>query len=165
MFKFIRLQKDKYWFRLKRYLMNIIQSKKSDKTIAWSYSLGTFVAVFPTPGFSTFIGLALIGLFRQLNKMAVLMAMVVWNAVTVVPVYWFSFKIGQKLAWADETTLFRFEWANNLLQYFKDFIVGNLFITIPISILSYFIALILLKRSRIIRRKRAIHKYKKGLML
>ncbi len=165
MFQFLRVQKDKYWFRSKRYLLNIIKSKKSDKNIAWSYSLGTFVAVFPTPGFSTFIGLALIGLFRQLNKMAILMAMVVWNAVTVVPVYYFSFKIGQSLALTDETNLFMYEWANNLLQYFKDFIVGNLFITIPISILSYFVALILLKRSRIIRRKRAIHKYKKGIVL
>ncbi|GAA5036852.1 hypothetical protein GCM10011506_32480 [Marivirga lumbricoides] len=140
--------------------MNILKSNKSDHTIAWSYSLGTFIAVFPTPGFSTFIGLGLIAIFRQINKMAVLLAMVVWNAVTVVPVYWFSFKIGQNLALTDETTLFRFEWANNLLQYFKDFIVGNLFITIPISILSYFIAKALLKKSRIAREKRSNAKLK-----
>ena len=101
-----------------------------------------------------------IAIFRQINKMAVLLAMVVWNAFTVVPVYWFSFKIGQNLALTDETTLFRFEWANNLLQYFKDFIVGNLFITIPISILSYFIAKALLKKSRIAREKRSNAKLK-----
>lgn len=165
MFKYLRLQKDKYWFRLKRYIMQIIKSKKSDKNIAWSYSLGTFIAVFPTPGFSTFIGLALLGIFKQLNKIAILLSMVVWNAVTVVPVYWFSFKIGQNLALTEETTLFSYEWANNALQYFKDFIVGNLFITIPVSVLSYFIAILLLKHSRIVRRKRAIHKYKKGLLL
>ena len=165
MFKYLRVQKDKFWFRLKRYIMNIIKSKKSDKTIAWSYSIGTFIAVFPTPGFSTFIGLAVLGIFRQLNKMAILLSMVVWNAVTVVPVYWFSFKIGQSLAITDETNFFQYEWANNLIQYFKDFIVGNLFITIPISVISYFLALLLLKHSRIARRKRAIHKYKKGLLL
>jgi len=165
MIKYLRIQKDKYWFRLKRYLMQIIKSKKSDKNIAWSYSLGTFIAVFPTPGFSTFIGLALLSIFKQLNKMAILLSMVVWNAVTVVPVYWFSFKIGQNLALTEETTLFNYEWANNAFQYFKDFIVGNLFITIPVSVLSYFIAILLLKHSRIVRRKRAIHKYKKGLLL
>lgn len=159
MFKFLRHQKNKYWFRLKRYLMNILKSNKSDHTIAWSYSLGTFVAVFPTPGFSTFIGLGLIAIFRQINKMAVLLAMVVWNAFTVVPIYWFSFKIGQSLALTETTTLFANDIANQILQYFKDFIVGNLFITIPITIISYFVAKLLLKKSRVVREKRAFSKF------
>ncbi len=138
--------------------MGILHSHKSDKTIAWSYAIGTFIAVFPTPGFSTLIGLALLGIFRQLNKMAVLLSMAIWNALTVIPVYWFSFKIGQALSLSERTTLFSNALANDIFQYFKQFIIGNLFITIPVSILSYFVAILLLRKSRRIRLNRAAEK-------
>ncbi|MBK6264455.1 DUF2062 domain-containing protein [Marivirga sp. S37H4] len=163
MIQFFNFHRDKYWFRLKRYVMGILKSHKSDKTIAWSYSLGTFVAILPTPGFSTFIGLALIAVFKQLNKMAVLLAMIIWNIFTVVPVYWFSFKIGQMLSITSTTTLFSNGLANEILQYLKEFMVGNLLITIPVSIISYFVAMVLLRKSRLMREKRAMGKFKSGI--
>lgn len=149
--KYLQFYKDKYWFLLKRYTQEILRSDKSDHLIATSYALGTLIAVFPTPGFSTAIGLGLLALFKKLNKIAVLLSMLVWNGFTVLPIYWLSFKIGKRIATSLPHIDFGIEWLNTFLLFLKQFALGNLVITIPISIGSYFLAVVLLKLARRMR--------------
>jgi len=139
---------DKYRFKLKRYWHEVLTSDKSDHIIAISYAIGTEIAIFPTPGFSTAIGFALLAIFKQLNKMAVLLSMLVWNALTVLPVYWASFKVGSFISSSIPPIDTRFEWLNTTILYFKQFVIGNLAVTIPISIISYFVARAILQWSR-----------------
>lgn len=149
--KYLQFYKDKYWFLIKRYTQEILLSDKSDHMISVSYALGTMIAVFPTPGFSTAIGLGLLAIFKKLNKIAVLLSMMVWNAVTVLPIYWLSFKIGKRIATSLPNIDFGIEWLNTFLLYLKQFALGNLVITIPISFGSYFLAMLLLKLARRMR--------------
>ena len=129
-------------------------SEKSDHMIALSFAIGTEVAIFPTPGFSTAIGFGLLAIFKQLNKMAVFISMLIWNAFTVLPIYWLSYQVGNSLNEYLPEINTEIEWLASVILFFKQFAIGNLMVTIPISILSYFIARILLSSGRKSRWKR-----------
>ena len=146
-----RFYKDKFIFKLKRYIIAILISDKSDVSIALSYSFGTLIALLPTPGFSTAIGIGFIAVFKQLNKMAVLLSMLVWNGITIIPVYWLSFKLGTSISNSLPAIDVKNETIRQVLLYFKQFVLGNLALTIPIAIGSYFLALILLRLARKMR--------------
>ncbi len=141
-----------YRFKLKRYMHNILTSDKSDHLIATSYAIGSAIALFPTPGFSTAIGLAFLAIFKKLNKVAVLLSMLVWNAVTVLPIYWLSYKVGENISSTIPPVKTDYDWINSAVLFFKQFIMGNLVITIPLAIISYFVARAILKWSRERRR-------------
>jgi uncharacterized protein (DUF2062 family) len=113
-----------------------------------SYSFGTLIALLPTPGFSTAIGIGFITVFKQLNKMAVLLSMLVWNAITIIPIYWLSFKIGSQISNSLPDVEVQNETIRQILLFFKQFALGNLALTIPIAIGSYFLAIILLRLAR-----------------
>jgi uncharacterized protein (DUF2062 family) len=120
-------------------------------SIALSYSFGTLIALLPTPGFSTAIGIGFITIFKQLNKMAVMLSMLVWNAITIIPIYWLSFKIGTHISNSLPDVEVENETLRQFLLYFKQFALGNLALTIPIAIGSYFLAIILLRLARKMR--------------
>jgi len=149
--KRLRYYKDKFIFKLKRYTIAVLNSDKSDMSIALSYSFGTLIALLPTPGFSTAIGIGFITIFKQLNKMAVLLSMLVWNAITIIPIYWLSFKIGTHISNSLPDVEVQNETLRQVLLYFKQFALGNLALTIPIAVGSYFLAIILLQLARKMR--------------
>ncbi len=146
---------DKFQFYLKRHFVEVIKSNTSDRSIAWGYALGTFVAVLPTPGISTLIGFALIAVFKQINKISVFIAMAVWNAFTVLPMYWLSHRIGHFLFASESTFHFRFELLDQIYQYSRRFLIGNLFVSIPLAIISYYLALFMVRKFRVVRELRA----------
>jgi uncharacterized protein (DUF2062 family) len=147
----LRFYKDKYIFKLKRYTIAVLTSDKSDVSIALSYAFGTLIALLPTPGFSTAIGIGFMTIFKQLNKMAVLLSMMVWNAITIIPVYWLSYKLGSSISNSLPDVEVQNETIRQILLFFKQFALGNLALTIPISIASYFLAILLLQLARRMR--------------
>lgn len=147
----LRYYKDKFIFKLKRYTIAVLNSDKSDVSIALSYSFGTLVALLPTPGFSTAIGIGFITVFKQLNKMAVLLSMLVWNAITIIPIYWLSYRIGSRISSSLPDVDVQNEIIRQVLLFFKQFALGNLALTIPIAIGSYFLAIMLLRLARKMR--------------
>lgn len=146
--RYFRYYRDKFVFKLKRYTISVLNSDKSDVSIALSYAFGTLIALLPTPGFSTAIGVGFLAIFKQLNKMAVLLSMLVWNAITIIPVYWLSFKIGTHISNGLPDVEIENETLRQVLLFIKQFALGNLALTIPISIGSYFLAMILLRLAR-----------------
>ncbi|MGM0582498.1 MAG: DUF2062 domain-containing protein [Bacteroidota bacterium] len=147
----LRYYKDKFVFKLKRYTIAVLTSDKSDVSIALSYSFGTLIALLPTPGFSTAIGVGFITVFKQLNKMAVLLSMLVWNGITIIPIYWLSYKIGSRISNSLPDVEVQNETIRQILLFFKQFALGNLALTIPIAIGSYFLAILLLRLARKMR--------------
>jgi uncharacterized protein (DUF2062 family) len=83
--------------------------------------------------------------------MAVLLSMLVWNAITIIPIYWLSFKIGTHISNSLPDVEVKNETLRQVLLYFKQFALGNLALTIPIAIASYFMAIVLLRLARKMR--------------
>lgn len=119
--------------------MEVIRTKTSDHSVAMGFAVGSFVAILPTPGISFLIGIGIIAIFKTLNKYALFLAMLVWNIWTLAPIYWASYEIGQAIFGdADMITFDVDEW-DQVYEYSLRFVVGNLFLSIPISVLCYFL--------------------------
>lgn len=145
---YLRRYFKKLRYKTKRHFIEVLQSKTSDKSIAWGFAIGTFIAILPTPGFSILLGFLMIAIFKKINKIAVLISMAVWNGITVIPIYWASIKLGNLLFGKSPVIYVQFELLNQLISYTLRFLFGNLIITIPISILSFYVALLITKRFR-----------------
>lgn len=115
-------------------------SKSSDHIIALSLAIGSFIAVFPTPGVSIFITLFVAAIFKKLNRVALLLSQGIWNAFTVLPIYWLSLKVGRFIFPSEAIHEFRWEWMTIFIDFVKRFMIGNLFVSIPLSIITYYLA-------------------------
>lgn len=79
------------WFRA------MLMLDDSSHRIALGAAIGMFIAMTPTVGIQMVIVLTLALLTRRwfrFNKVAALLAVYVSNPLTVVPIYWFSYKLG-----------------------------------------------------------------------
>ncbi len=151
----LKYQLRKFRFRLKRHFVDVIKFKTSDRSVALGYALGTFVAILPTPGISVFLGILIVAIFKNVNKVAVFIAMAIWNVWTVIPLYWLSIKIGDLIFHNQTVIHFRFELLNQIFDYTRRFLVGNLVISIPFSILTYYSGRWGLRKFRMHRLKRS----------
>jgi uncharacterized protein (DUF2062 family) len=149
----IKRQKNRFVFKFKRDFVEVLNSEKSHQSFALSFGFGTFISIIPTPGFCTIIGLALITIFKQLNKIAVIIALALYNAVTIIPFYWMGLVVGGFIFGEAPINHAEIDYTNLVVQYGMRFIVGTLVVIIPFSIISYFFAFWLIDR---VRRKRKI---------
>ncbi|MEP3386845.1 MAG: DUF2062 domain-containing protein [Reichenbachiella sp.] len=131
--------KNSFTFKLKRHFLEVLRTKTSDHSVAMGFAIGSFVAILPTPGISILIGIAIVAIFKKINKYALFLAMIVWNIWTLAPIYWASYEIGQAIFGDSEVVVWEFEQLDQVFEYTRRFMVGNLFLSIPISVLSYFL--------------------------
>ena len=115
----------------------LFQADVSPAKLAQGFALGTFISILPTPGLNILLATALLGLFKELNRMALFTALTVWNTLVVAPLYALSGKLGALL------------FTTKLLQgigIFIDaylspkvahFIVGNVTLAVMITAVSY----------------------------
>lgn len=78
-------------------LRSILMLDDSAHSIALGTAIGMFIALTPTVGIQMLIVLCvafLTGPFFRFNKIASLITVYVSNPLTIVPIYWFDYKIG-----------------------------------------------------------------------
>ncbi|MEQ9425397.1 MAG: DUF2062 domain-containing protein [Cyclobacteriaceae bacterium] len=121
-----------------QHFQEVIKTKTSSQSIAVGFSIGTFISILPTTGFGFLLGLLVIAIFKRVSKYGLILAMLIWNPLTVAPLYVLSYKLGdwltvQNIAFIELTPFQKF------LDYSKTFLLGNIIINLPISVLSYFL--------------------------
>lgn len=131
--------------RLLRYYVGIISQKTSVKSVAFSFALGTFFAVLPTPGFGAFIGLFLAYLFKRLNSLSLMITFAIWNPLVLTPVYFLNFKIGDLIVKSANVGEGGFPFLSTILEYSQSFLAGSLVTSVVISFMSYFMVYYLIK--------------------
>ena len=81
-------------------LRSILMLDDTPHSIALGTSIGMFVGMTPTVGIQMLIVLAIAFLVQplfRLNKVAAVLTVYVTNPLTVIPVYWFNYKVGTLL--------------------------------------------------------------------
>ncbi|WKN42807.1 DUF2062 domain-containing protein [Tunicatimonas pelagia] len=123
--------------KIVQFIERLIQPESSSQAIALSFSLGTLIAILPTPGFGIFIGLLLILVFRMLNKIAMVLAITMWNPLLQLPVYYASYWLGSVLLNRSAPTVIEESWITLLTRHTQAFLVGNSVLAALISVFSY----------------------------
>ncbi len=141
----------KVLFKFKRYLAEILTSDDSDEAVARGFALGTFIAILPTPGINIPICLLLMFLFKKINKLGVFLSLAIWNAFTMIPLYWLSYELGQWIFSDAPITFFDIDWLNRFMTYGRHFLFGNVIMAGFIATLSYFTIVMMVRRFRKVR--------------
>ena len=125
--------------QLGQHLSEVIRIKKSTHSIALGFSIGTFISILPTPGFSILIGLLILLIFKKVNKIAMLAAFVIWNPLVQAPIYLLSYKLGDLLLGAYPVVEYQLPFWYTVYHFSRRFFVGNLIIGVCLAITSYFL--------------------------
>lgn len=136
----------KIWYRKFRYktirhLVKALTSKTSDSAIAFGFAIGTFIALLPTPGLNWILAFCAALIYKKINKLSVLFAVVFWNPLFVAPVYGLCFVVGDIIF-----NVFHLSQWETLLQHSfmsnsGKFLAGNLILTPILSFISYQLAI------------------------
>lgn len=123
--------------KLTSHFHEVLKTKTSPHSIALGFSIGTFIAVLPTPGFGVLFGLLVILLFKKVNKLALLIAFGVWNPVTLIPVYILSYRIGGMLFGSLPVVKYEVVLVNQAYNFTRRFLVGNILLALILSLACY----------------------------
>ncbi len=125
--------------RLKEHFAEVARTKTSPHKIALGFAIGTLLAILPTPGFGILIGLAIIALYPDVNKYALLIAMFIFNPITNVPFYLMRLKIGNMLFGSEPVIRYNVIILDTVYNFTRRFLVGNMLVASSVSFCSYFI--------------------------
>lgn len=147
--------------------------------IALGAAIGMFVALTPTVGIQMALVLLIAMLTRsffKFNKMAAIIAVYVSNPLTVVPLYWFNYKIGtiyfpSTITKDEFAQLFEYhglhEWWQSMTRLFVDLgvplLTGSFIVATIGGLVTYPLILRLLNRvKRIHRREKQVDAVNSG---
>lgn len=130
----------KFW----QFLQSLSHPHSPPEAIALSFSLGTLIAILPTPGFGIFVGILLTVIFRSLSKIAMVISITFWNPILQVPVYYASYLLGSWLMGQPAVLEYDKSWLTIMTHYTQAFLLGNGILAGLISAISYVLVLRLL---------------------
>jgi uncharacterized protein len=133
----------KFLFKIKKHFLEVLETKNSPHSIAFGFAVGTLIAILPTLGFGILIGLALLLVFKNINKFSMLFSFAVWNPFLLVSFSPLQIKLGAYLLRDVGIQKYKFKILNTLFVYSRNYLLGTFIFAIVFTILSYFIILFL----------------------
>jgi uncharacterized protein len=148
--------------KIRHYLRRLLALDDTPERIALAFAVGVFLAFSPLLGLHTVLGLAIAFLFG-LNRVALLIGLFVNNPWTLVPIYAAGAYIGGLiLGYPAQTAVPDFGWSELCkTQFWVELgrqwrllipvVLGSFILSVFFAILSYPLALYLLKQGRVYR--------------
>jgi len=129
--------------------------KWNKKTIAKAFAIGLFCAFLPIPGHTILVAI----LSMMLSANILLSILVVWvnNPITMLPIYYFTYKIGASIIGIEIDSEFEFSFGylmDNLGSATLAMWIGGLITSIVAAILGYFSIISIYKYKALKRIKR-----------
>ncbi len=135
-----QVESSKSW---KQHFEEVLKTKKSANSIALGFAIGTLIGTLPIPFIDFFIGIIIILIFKRINKFSLMLGIFVWNPLTKIPVYSLSYQLGNYLFSEYSLVQFKFVFLNLAYNYTRRFLVGNLIISVVLTIACYLIIYLL----------------------
>lgn len=129
---------------------------EQEHLVALGFGVGSFIALLPTPGLSIFIGLGVAALMKPASRPGVLLAMVIWNIWTLIPIFAASAWLGEIIFSDEAKVYFHAEFLNQIVHFTRRMLVGNLIISIPLSFVCYHVALKVIRKLRKRKNRRTV---------
>jgi uncharacterized protein (DUF2062 family) len=140
------MKKINLWRRAKLFFLKLARDRASVNEIALGASIGTFISVFPTFGFGTFLVLLLYR-FLKFNLVAALAMSIISNPFTSPFFMVLSFKVGSLIL----NTKVQFSiktWKDNLSETGIIILWGSLLVSGVIGFLAYFMTKFIVAKYR-----------------
>ncbi len=146
----------RYWY------LRLMRQNSSPKNLAAAMALGMFIGAMPIIPFQSVVVIALAFVFR-VNKLAAWLATCYSNAATMVPFYYFLYKIGIAVTpfhdvQFDPSKLEMEQMIHAGWEVFSVMFAGGFAFGVPATLLTYFLSLFIIRRYR---QRRAIRLLRK----
>ncbi len=135
----------KFKEKIRKHFQELIGLKTTPHEIALGFAVGTAIAVLPTFGLGVFIGILLVLIFKKLSKLSLFVAFAFWNPLLLIPAAGLSYAIGNWLFSDLPVVNLKFEILNQVFIFTKRFLIGNLIVTIFLTLISYVVVFYLVK--------------------
>ncbi len=123
--------------RLKKHWADIVLGDFTPHNIALGLALGTFIALLPTFGFGVFIAMGIVFMFPHINKPATVMAFILWNPLTQIPVYILSIHLGGFLFDGMPVVKYDIEILNQIYTLTRRFLIAHIIVSFACSLIMY----------------------------
>lgn len=129
----------KKWIKkIKHHFDEIIKTKKTPHSVALGFAIGTFLCIFPTPGFSFLLGLLVMLIFEKINKFSLFVSYVVWNPLVLTPIFYIGYQIGDLFYHFEPVQTFDVVILNQAFNFTRRLIIGNTIFGAMIAVVSYY---------------------------
>lgn len=139
----------KYYHRFKKFMRHhyhkALRQEIDPHAIALGFAIGTCIGILPTGGFGILVALFIMLFFKSLNKIAVFAGLAIWNPLTMIPVYYLSYGIGNWILGVGDNevintsiTNVRTQMLKSAFEFSEKYLVGNIILAVTISLASYF---------------------------
>lgn len=141
------------WIDPRQWLRAILILKDDARAIALGSAIGVFVAFTPTVGIQVLIVLIIALLSRpffRFNRLAAILAVNISNPFTVVPIYWFNYRLGslmyrQTVSRTEFASLFKYsgvtDWWRSFQAVFMQvgtpLLLGSLIVATVLGLATY----------------------------
>ena len=129
----------KFKNKLKEHFQEVIKTKTSPHHIGLGFAIGTFISILPTPGLNILLGLLVLLIFKKVNKFSLFAGIILWNTLTLLPFYYFSYKIGDFLFGGSAVVVYELTIFEQFYSFARRYLIGNFIVAVITSIGSYFI--------------------------
>lgn len=136
----------KFWKnKITHHFEEVVKTKHSPESLAYGFSIGTFLGLLPLPFINILIGFLIILIFKNVSKYSLIFSIFFWNSLIQLPLTLLSYELGN-LIFGDSVVI-RFDVLiiNQIINITRRYIVGNLIVALLTSIIIYFISLQILK--------------------
>ncbi len=126
--------------KLKHHFHEVMKAQISEHSVALGFAIGTFINILlPIPGSNILTALFVILLFKKVNKLSLFVALVLWNAFTLAPIYLLSYKIGDLIFSTTPIVKYNVVILDQIYDFSRRYLIGNIIVAAIISPASYFI--------------------------
>ncbi|TWT58761.1 hypothetical protein KOR42_21470 [Thalassoglobus neptunius] len=163
-----------WWYDPRQWVRAILLLRDTPHSIALGTAIGIFIGLTPTFGIQMILVIALAFLTRKLfrfNRFAALVAVYVSNPFTMLPIFWFNYRVGalfihSQLTWDEFAKVFKYngmrEWWHSFLNAFhligSPLIVGSLIVASVFALPTYPLMKRLLEN---VQKRRQLHAARK----
>ncbi len=124
--------------KIKRYFYDIAKIKTTPHSIALGFAIGTFIGILPTPGFSIILAVIILSIFKNVSKISLFAALLLFNPIVNIPFNILSFKFGDFIFKNSPIQELSIPLFSKIYYFTRRYLVGNIIISSSISILGYF---------------------------
>ncbi|MBN2454660.1 DUF2062 domain-containing protein [Candidatus Woesearchaeota archaeon] len=125
--------------KTKKHLHEAFSTESSAHSIALGFAIGTFVGIFPTPGFGVVLGFLIAFLYKKVNKLAVLAALALWNPLVLSSLYTLGYQIGDIIMGPLPVVEYEVTFLENAYHFSMRLLLGATMIASVFSVVGYFV--------------------------
>lgn len=125
--------------KLKNYALDIFTEKTTPHSIALGFAIGTLISILPTPGFNLLLALLVSVISKKVNQVSLFIGVLFWNPLTAPVIYYLSYKLGDLIFGATPIIMYDISFMEQVYQFTRRFLVGNILIAVAFTIISYFL--------------------------